>query len=383
MSREVPEINARRLIAIARKEFIHVFRDWRSLALSVAIPVVLILLFGYALNMDLNNVPTVIWDQSRSPESREFIALMEGSPYFLIESYHDNYRDLSKAFDKNRAMLAFVIPHDFAEKVNSNQPVTVQVIADGSDANTARLALGYATNLGMIYNLKIGTERASLYGMGEIAMPVELAPRAWFNEEMRSQNNIIPGIIVVVMVVIAAMLTSITVAKEWELGTMEQLISTPMRGPELVFGKIVPYFVIGITDVAIAVVMGQWIYDVPLRGSTGLLFAMASIFLAGALFFGIMLSINLKKQILANQIALISSYVPSLILSGFIFAIENMPQAVQYLTYIVPARYFLAILRGIYLKGIGLEILWFNALLLTIYAVIMIIAANKRLKLKM
>ena len=383
MSREVPEINARRLIAIARKEFIHVFRDWRSLALSVAIPVVLILLFGYALNMDLNNVPTVIWDQSRSPESREFIALMEGSPYFLIESYHDNYRDLSKAFDKNRAMLAFVIPHDFAEKVNSNQPVTVQVIADGSDANTARLALGYATNLGMTYNLKIGTERASLYGMGEIAMPVELAPRAWFNEEMRSQNNIIPGIIVVVMVVIAAMLTSITVAKEWELGTMEQLISTPMRGPELVFGKIVPYFVIGITDVAIAVVMGQWIYDVPLRGSTGLLFAMASIFLAGALFFGIMLSINLKKQILANQIALISSYVPSLILSGFIFAIENMPQAVQYLTYIVPARYFLAILRGIYLKGIGLEILWFNALLLTIYAVIMIIAANKRLKLKM
>jgi ABC-2 type transport system permease protein len=197
---------------------------------------------------------------------------------------------------------------------------------------------------------------------------------------MRSQNNIIPGVIVVVMIVIAAMLTSITVAREWEVGTMEQLISTPVRAPELVFGKVVPYFVIGIVDVAIAVAMGQWIFDVPLRGSTGLLFGMTAIFLTGALFFGIAVSIAVKKQMLSNQIALLASYVPTLLLTGFIFAIENMPKPIQCLTYIVPARYFLAILRGIYLKGIGLEILWLNALLLTLYAVIMIVVANKRMK---
>jgi ABC-2 type transport system permease protein len=210
-----------------------------------------------------------------------------------------------------------------------------------------------------------------------------MLPRAWYNENLRSQNTIIPGIIAIVMIVIAAMLTSVTVAKEWELGTMEQLISTPIRGPELVFGKLVPYFVIGMVDVAIAVAMGQWIFQVPLRGSPALVFGMAAIFLTGALSFGIMLSIVLKAPVLANQMALLGSFLPTMLLSGFAFAIENMPRWIQYVTYIVPARYFIALLRGIYLKGIGLEILWLNALFLTLYALIMIVIANKRIKLKL
>ncbi len=343
----------------------------------------LILLFGYALNLDLDDVPTVVWDQSHTPQSRELLSMFDGSPYFTLIGYADNYRDLEKEIDSARALIAIVIPSDFADEILADRSVSVQVIADGSDANTARLALGYARALGMIYNLKIGARAVSSLGLGKLEPPVDMRARAWYNTDLKSTNNLIPGIIVVVMIVIAAMLTSVTVAREWEMGTMEQLISTPLRGPELVFGKVAPYFVIGLVDVGIAVVLGRWLFHVPLRGSVALLFAMAVIFLAGALFFGLMLSISFKKQVLANQAALLSSYLPTLLLSGFVFAIDNMPRAIQYITYIVPARYFIALLRGIYLKGIGLEIMWVNALLLTIYAVAMIVAANKRLKLKL
>ncbi len=192
-----------------------------------------------------------------------------------------------------------------------------------------------------------------------------------------------PGIIVIVMIVIAAMLTSVTVAREWELGTMEQLIGTPIRVPELVLGKVLPYYVIGMADVAIAVVLGQWLFQVPLRGQPALLFFTASIFLTGALFFGLMLSIRLKAQVLANQAAIMASYLPTLLLSGFAFAIENMPVPVQMLTYLIPGRYFIEILRDIYLKGVGLEIIWFNTLLLAIYAALMVALAHKSMKLKL
>jgi ABC-2 type transport system permease protein len=200
---------------------------------------------------------------------------------------------------------------------------------------------------------------------------------------LRSQNVLIPGIIALVMIVVAALLTSTTVAREWETGTMEQLISTPLRGPELIFGKIVPYFCIGMIDVIVAVLMGKWIFDVPIVGNAGLLFALASIFLTGALFFGMTLSIKLKSQVLANQLAIIAGFLPTLILSGFVFAIENMPMPLQFLTYIVPARYFISILRGIYLKGIGLEILFLDALFLTVYALLMMFLAHRNFSFKL
>jgi len=376
-------LSPRRLGAIARKEFIHVIRDWRSLYLAMAIPLVLILLFGYALTMDLKEVPTVVWDQSHTPESRDLLSLFSGSPYFSILESHNSYQGLKAALDRGYAMIALVIPHDFAQKVQGNRDVTVQVIADGSDANTGRLALSYAGQLGLIYSGRIQAQRVRILGKGDLPVPVELVPRAWFNPDLRSQNNIIPGILAVVMVVIAAMLTSVTVSREWEMGTMEQLISTPLRVPEIVLGKVIPYFVIGMVDVAIAVAMGEWLFHVPLRGNPALLFSMAAVFLTGALFFGMMLSITLKSQVLANQIALVASYLPTLILSGFVFAIGNMPLPLQWLTYIVPARYFIALLRGIYLKGIGLEIMWVNALLLTLYALLMVLLAHKQMKLKL
>ncbi|MFH0781145.1 MAG: ABC transporter permease [Pseudomonadota bacterium] len=373
----------RRLAAVARKESLHLIRDWRSLTLALAIPLLLILLYGYALTLDLRNVPTVIWDQSRSPESRELLSLFGNSPYFTVRGYRDNYPGLQEDLDRGRAMVAIVVPGDFAAKVLTGKPVQIQILGDGSDANTSRLAMNYAANIGAIYARTVTSERMLLLGRGKLKQPVELAQRAWYNPGLRSQNVLIPGIIALVMIVVAALLTSTTIAKEWETGTMEQLISTPLRGPELIFGKIVPYFCIGMVDVALAVLMGKWIFDVQIVGNTALLFAMSSLFLTGALFFGLMLSIKLKSQVLANQLAIIAGFLPTLLLSGFVFAIENMPIPLQVITYIVPARYFIAILRGIYLKGIGLEILWMNALFLAIYALIMMIVANRKFTFKL
>ncbi len=376
-------MNTRRLKAVAKKEFIHVLRDWRSLFLALAIPMLLILLFGYALDLDLRNVPTVVWDQSRTPTSREFVSHFDGSPYFSVTAYRDDYRTVQRDLESGRAMIALMIPSNFAKDILADRETSVQVLADGSDANTSRLALGYVTALGMIYSQRIKTERVSRMGGEEICPPVEMVPRAWYNPDLRSRNVIIPGIIAIVMIVIAAMLTSVTVAREWEMGTMEQLISTPIRGPELIFGKVAPYFAIGLVDVTTAVILGQWLFKVPLRGSTGLVFLVATVFLTGALFFGLMLSVSLKKQVIANQAAILAGFLPTMLLSGFVFAIENMPLPIQCLTYVVPARYFIALLRGIYLKGIGLEILWLNALLLSIYALIMVSLTNKRMKLKL
>ena len=369
-----------RFIAVARKESIHVIRDWRSLVLAIAIPMLLIALFGYALTMDLKQVPTAVWDQSQTAQSRELISLLDGSAYFSVDHYSQGYRDLTDMLDAGAIMVALVIPADFSDRTRAGQPVEIQALIDGADANNATLAIGYVNAIGRIYNNR--TQIAAGVRQGG-AGQVSLEPRAWYNPDMESRNVIIPGIIALVMVVIAAMLTSVTMAREWETGTMEQLISTPIQVPELVLGKVVPYFVIGLADVAIAVAMGHWIFDVPLRGSAGLLFLSASVFLTGALFLGLLLSIVLKTQVLANQIALFTGYLPTLLLSGFVFGIYNMPAAIQAITFIVPARYFITLLRGIFLKGIGLEVLGLNAALLTIYAAVMVFLSHRKMKLKL
>lgn len=370
-------------MAVARKESLHLLRDWRSLFLALAIPLILILLYGYALTLDLRLVPTVVWDQSRTPESRELLSLFAHSPYFAIKGHYNGHDGLQKQLDRGSAMIALVIPGDFAARVQAAKPVKIQIIGDGSDANTSRLAMNYAANISTIYALEVASSQMQSKGRGELKQPMALIQRAWYNPDLRSQNVLIPGIIALVMIVVAALLTSTTIAKEWETGTMEQLISTPLRGPELIFGKVIPYFCIGMIDVAVAVLIGKWIFEVSIVGNTALLFALSAVFLTGALFLGMTLSIKLKSQVLANQLAIIIGFLPTLILSGFVFAIENMPEPLQILTYIVPARYFIAILRGIYLKGIGLEILWLDALFLALFALLMMILAHRNFSFKL
>ena len=372
-----------RVWAVARKEFIHVIRDPRSLGMGIAIPMLLLLLFGYALTLDVDNVPLVVWDQSESPASRQLVSGFLGSRYFLLRSYVHNYPEVEQAVDSGRALMALIIPRDFSGRIESGRLAPVQIIADGSDSNTATIAMGYADVVALAYSQGVAVNTLRRTGGRMIQTPVDLRPRVWFNADMESKNYIIPGLIAVIMMVIAALLTSLTVAREWESGTMEQLISTPLKGSELILGKLLPYFAIGMLDVLLAVVMGQFLFRVPLRGNVALLFAMAAIFLAGALSLGMVISIVTKSQLLASQLAMVLTFLPSFLLSGFMYAIGNMPHAIQLVTYLIPARYFVALLKGIYLKGIGLEILALEAGLLTVFGAAMVLFANLKFKKKL
>ena len=376
-------MNSVRIRALARKEFIHVIRDPRSLGMSIAIPMLLLLLFGYALTLDVDNVPMVVWDQDNSQESREFISRFDGSPYFFIKKYVGNYKELEIAVDTAEALAGLVIPRGFAGKIESGRDVSVQIIFDGSDSNTATIAMGYADVITMIYSQDLNLEKIYRMGGEHVSLPLDLRPRVWFNEDLESKNYIIPGLIAVIMMVIAALLTSLTMAREWERGTMEQLIATPVKSHELIVGKLLPYFAIGMFDVVLAVLMGEFLYDVPLRGNVALLFAMAAIFLVGALSLGIFISIVTKSQLLASQLAMITTFLPAFLLSGFMFAISNMPKMIQIMTHLIPARYFVALLKGIYLKGIGLNILFIEAILLTLFGVLMFALANVKFRKKL
>jgi ABC-2 type transport system permease protein len=382
-------MNLRRVGAVARKEFLHVVRDFRSLLMALATPALLLTLFGYALTLDVDNVPLAVWDQSGTARSREFVSRFggsrekTGSPYFSIRQYVDNYADLIRLIDRGRVMMGLVVPRDFAQRIDAGRDAPVQLLVDGSDSNTATIAIGYADVIAEIYALDLTLEQNQRRAGGGLTIPIDVRPRVWFNEELESRNYIIPGLIAVIMMVIAAMLTSLTVAREWERGTMEQLISTPVKATELILGKLIPYFTIGLCDVVVAVLMGEFVFHVPLRGNLALLFGTSVIFLTGALAMGITISIVTKSQLLSSQVAVVATFLPAFLLSGFIFTIANMPRAIQMVTYLVPARYFVAILKGIYLKGVGLEILAGQVLLLAAYAVAMLLLANLKFRKKL
>ena len=369
-----------RVWAVARKEFTHIIRDPRSLGMAIAIPMLLLVLFGSALTLDVDNVPLAIWDQSQSPASRELVSQFAASRYFSIRAQVRNYPQIERAIDVRAALMALIIPTDFARRIASGREAPVQAIVDGSDSNTATVAIGYAETVVRGYSQAVALREMQRTAGRSVSGGIDLQPRVWFNADMQSKNYIIPGLIAVVMSVIAALLTSLTVAREWETGTMEQLISTPVKGSEIVLGKLLPYFGLGMLDVLLAVVMGEFLFHVPLRGSVALLFAMAAIFLAGALSFGMAISIVTRSQLLASQLAMVLTFLPSFLLSGFVYAIGNMPVPIQLATRLIPARYFVTLLKGIYLKGVGLEILAVEAGLLTLFGAVMVILAIAKFK---
>jgi ABC-2 type transport system permease protein len=366
----------RRTWAVARKEFLHVLRDPRSLAMAVAMPALLLTLFGYALSLDVDNVPLAVWDQSGTERSRELISRFAGSRSFSVRTYVTSYADLVGAIDRGDVMMGLVVPRDFAQQLGAGRDAPVQLLVDASDSNTATIAIGYADVIVELYALDFSMDQSQRHSGSRPTIPLDVRPRVWFNEELASKNYIIPGMIAVIMMVIAAQLTSLTVSREWERGTMEQLISTPVKAAELIVGKLAPYFVIGICDVALAVVMGEFVFHVPLRGSLALLFGTSMIFLVGALAMGIVISIGTKNQLLSGQVAMLVTFLPAFVLSGCIFTIANMPQAIQLITYVVPARYFVSLLKGIYLKGVGLEVLAGQIALLVVYAVAVLLLAH-------
>lgn len=374
-------MKGRRTWAVARKEVLHIVRDPRSLAMAVAIPMLLLVPFGYALTLDVDRVPLVIWDQSQTQASRDFASRFSASRYFAVQDYARNYREVEHAVDSSRALVALVVPGDFASRVASGQAAPVQLIVDGSDSNTATIAMGYADAVAQAYSQEIALSAVQRgAGATELTVPLDVRPRVWFNADMESRNYIIPGLIAVIMMVIAALLTSLTVAREWERGTMEQLISTPVKGPELILGKLLPYFAIGLLDVLLAVLMAEFLFQVPMRGSPALVFAFAAVFLAGALSLGMLISIVTKSQLLASQLAMVLTFLPSFLLSDFMYAVSNMPAPIQAVTYAVPARYFVGALKAIYLKGIGLEVLALEAVLLTAFGLVVMTVATVKFK---
>jgi ABC-2 type transport system permease protein len=374
-------MNLTRVKALTKKEFIQVARDYRSLALAIAIPVLLLILFGFALSLDVDNVPLAIWDQDKTQNSADFIRKFQGSRYFKVVGYFGNYEQLEEMINKNQVLAAMVISTDFSKRIQSSQTAAVQLLVDGSDSNTATIALGYASSVVSNYNTKFVLETFSKFNMSEPGV-IDVRPRIWFNQDLKSRNYIVPGLIAVIIMIIAALLTSLTVARERERGTMEQLISTPVKASEIILGKFIPYFIIGLVDQLIAVAMAQFVYHVPFRGSFVLLFLCSSLFLAGSLALGMLVSIRAKNQLMASQLAMLLTFLPGFLLSGFAWAISNMPPAIRAITHVVPARYFITILRGIYLKGIGIKVLLPDITLLAVFTIIMIFLAGRSFKKK-
>ena len=358
-----------RLMAVARKEVRQLRRDPRSLLLAFALPLVLLVLFGYAITWDLSDIPTAVVDQDRTPRSRELIDAFRATGLFTVTARLDDAGSVGALFEHRSARLALVIPPGFAADLGAGRPVAVQALVDGSDANTATLALAYAQGIVRTYG-----ERIALRGE-RVRLPVRTHTRVWFNEDLRSRNMIVPGLVAVIMMIIAAMLTSLTIAREWERGTMEQLAATPVTRLEVVLGKLLPYLAIGLIDLAACSVLGVLLFGVPFRGSPLLLLALSFFFLVGSLGLGLFISAAARSQLLATQMAMLATFLPAYLLSGFMFSIDVMPAPLRFITYVIPARYFLVVTRGIFLKGVGLDVLYKQGLPMVAYAAVGLLLA--------
>ncbi|MBM3250369.1 MAG: ABC transporter permease [Candidatus Omnitrophica bacterium] len=375
-------MNVKRIKAIASKEFIQIRRDPRSLALAIVIPVFLLIIFGYGLSLDIDRVRTVVWNQDASSQlTRDFLLNFKLSKYFKIVRYADNYRDIERLIDSGQVMLALVIPKDFSHYLASGKKSPLQLLVDGSDSNTATIAMNYVRAVVSRYNAELLVKTFAGHGLHP-PRSVDLRSRIWFNMGLNSRWYIIPGVVAMIMMIIAALLTSICIAREWERGTMEQLISTPVKPPELIIGKFLPYFTIGFLDLAIGVVMARLVFGVPFMGSYLLLSVLSALFLTGALSQGILISSVARTQLLASQLASLTTFIPTMLLSGFIYPIFNMPKAVQAVTYLVPARYYIVILRGLFLKGNTMDVMWDEAVFLLLFALLMFGLALRKFKKK-
>jgi ABC-2 type transport system permease protein len=371
-------MSIRRIKALTKKEFIQMSRDIRSLMGALFNPLLMIFLFGYALSLDVDRIPTVVLDFDGTPVSREFIHRLTDSRYFTLIRYLNRDGDVDSSLAKGEALMALVIPRDFASKVKQGIKAPIQVVFDGSDSNTATIALGYLKAVAAGFDIALQEQRIRRAGLRMVDMPLEARVRVWFNPELKSKNFIIPGLTGVIMMAICSVMTALSVSKEKETGTLEQLISTPITSLELLMGKLLPYLAVGLVDLALVVGAAVLIFGVPFRGSYMDLFITSLIFLIGSLSWGLFVSVVAKSQIQASQISVISAFLPSFLLSGFIYPIENMPVVLQALTFIVPARYFVEILKGLFLQGVGITVLWPQVLALVIYAVLIFNLARKR-----
>lgn len=372
--------NITRFLAILKKEFIQIRRDRTSLAIAIGMPVIMLLLFGYAVNTDVEHLPTVIWDQSQSTASREIIENFKNTNYLDPDYYVQGYQEVEEKLDSGHARVAIVIPPDYGKNLNGGEQATVQVLMDGSDPTVARAATSAVQLLGLNKSLQIQSERLQEQGIaGSSSMPVNVETRVWYNPDMKSTVFNIPGLIGLILQNVIAMLTAFSMVREKERGTMEQLVVTPVRSLELLLGKLVPFILIGFISLSLILVVGIFWFKVYPKGSIALLVLLSTIFIFTVLAMGLLISTISKTQLQAMQMTFLL-ILPSILLSGFVFPRESMPKFLQLLGGLLPLTYFLEIVRGIFLKGIGLEYLWQDTAALCLFAVLLIASAAKKFK---
>ena len=367
----------RKVRAVAAKEIHQVLRDRRTLLILLFVPAFFLLVYGYALNFDLRHIRLAVQDNDRSSASRELISAFVNSGYFDYAGDVPNAEAISSVIDWDAARAVLVIPGGFGARAASGRPANVQLIVNGDNANTATTVVGYA--LGIVTALSARYEvQANLRSAGGALLSLE--PRVWYNPELRSALFLVPGLIAYIAMLTAVVSTALSVVREKEAGTMEQVRMSPIGPVAYVLGKTVPYFVISLAAALGVVLLSMMLFDLPMRGSWAVLLGSVSLFLVGALAFGVLISTIADTQQVAFQLALLTSYLPTLMLSGFIFPIASMPPFLQAVTYVVPARYFLVTLRGILLKGVGPAALWEQLVAMTIFAVVILGLASLRLR---
>jgi ABC-2 type transport system permease protein len=368
----------RRLLFLIRKEFQELRRNPRMFPVIFVAPVVQLFVLGYAATTDVTNIPMLVVDGDRSAASRELIGRFEGSPYFDIVGVTSDDEEVIRALETRRAWMALSIPADYGELVTSGRPTTVQVVADGTDSNSTTVGLAYSMSLIAEKAAELAAARrpAGAPAVGSI----EARIRVWFNPQMLSVHFMVPGVLALLLMVITTVLGAMAIVREKEFGTLEQLNVTPLRRWELIAGKLLPFGLIGIVDVFLVVALAVLWFEIPLRGSFALLVALSLVYLLCTLGLGLFVSTVSQSQQQAMMTAVFFFMMPMIYLSGFIFPIENMPAPIQPLTYLIPLRYYLVIVRGIFLKGIGMEAFWMDALLMFVWGVGVLALATARSK---
>jgi ABC-2 type transport system permease protein len=362
------------------KEFIQVFRDPKMKRIVFIMPVVQILVFGYAVTTDVNHVPVAVYDLDNSVASRELTSRFVKSGYFDVVEYVDTESRLQELMDRGQASALLRFNKGFEDTLNGGHSAPLQLIVDGSDSNTARIVLNYSARIANEFSEQVLAAReARLRGRAPVISRVHMNSRAWFNDNLESRNFYVPGVISLMVMLITLLLTSMAVVREKEIGTMEQIMVTPITPREFILGKTVPFALIGLIDVVVITVVGVFWFNVPIRGSLVLLFFATGIYLMTSLGIGLLISTVSETQ----QQAMLSTFLffqPAVLLSGFMFPIANMPMVIQWLTYLNPLRYFLVILRGLFLKGVGVRVLWPQMLALLVMGVVTLWLASRRFK---
>jgi len=368
------------LRAIARKEFIQIRRDRATTYMVAIFPVMMLVLYGFGIRYDVKSVPMTILDQDRSPQARQYIERFAHSPYFVVRRYVDNYRDLQLDIDRGESRIGLVVSADFGRRLSSRREAVVQVIVDGADNNTATIAMSYVTQITQAYSSFVMVEQMeAVLRQANLTVPaIEAEPRVWFNPNLESVQFIVPGIIAIIMMIVGTVLTAVTIVKEKEQGTIEQIVSSPIGRYELMLGKVLPYALLAYVDFLLIVGASYFLFGVTIKGSLILLLLTAFIYLIGVLGLGILVSTSTQTQMSAMLTAILASMLPSILLSGFIFPIRQMPRLLQALTVVVPARYFIEILRDIYLKGLGLEYFWKETLYILLFGIVTLVLAAWR-----